>query len=132
MANFGAASRAELKTCHPLLVVLAETVVRHVDCKCWQGHRTSLEQEVDVANGVSWTHNSKHEKSPSEAMDLSYWPMDWKDVSKEAIQKHYWFAGYVLATAHQLGIAIRWGGDWDSDQNLAEERHKDLTHFELA
>jgi hypothetical protein len=30
-----------------------------------------------------------------------------------------------------MGIAIRWGGDWDQDGFVADERFLDMPHFEL-
>ena len=43
----------------------------------------------------------------------------------------YYFGGFVLGTAQEMGLGIRWGGDWDGDLNLSEERFKDLVHFEI-
>ena len=41
------------------------------------------------------------------------------------------FAGYVQGVAEQLGIKIRWGGDWDSDFDFKDQTFNDLVHFEL-
>jgi peptidoglycan LD-endopeptidase CwlK len=135
MPAFGAASVRELATCHPLLQQLAQEVIKFTDCRCHQGARTIEQQRLNLAKGVSWTMNSKHIPGPdgfAHAFDLSYWPMDWTDDSARAIQKHYWFAGVVLGIAFRMGIPLRWGGDWDSDRDLAEEKRPDLVHFELV
>jgi peptidoglycan L-alanyl-D-glutamate endopeptidase CwlK len=42
-----------------------------------------------------------------------------------------YFAGFVKGVASQMGIPIRWGGDWNSDNNLKDNKFDDLPHFEL-
>ncbi len=32
--------------------------------------------------------------------------------------RFYFFAGIVKGIAWELGIGVRWGGDWDSDNDL--------------
>ena len=46
--------------------------------------------------------------------------------------KTYAFGGFVKGVASQKGIKIRWGGDWDSDNDLHDQNFIDLPHFELA
>ena len=36
-----------------------------------------------------------------------------------------------MRVAQDLDIPIRWGGDWDSDNNLNDQNFMDLVHFEL-
>ena len=50
----------------------------------------------------------------------------------ENIKTFYFFGGYVVRTAEVLGIKLRWGGDWDSDYDLDDQKFMDLIHFELA
>ena len=42
-----------------------------------------------------------------------------------------YFAGVVKGIASQMGIGIRWGGDWDMDTEVKDNRFDDLVHFEL-
>jgi len=37
-----------------------------------------------------------------------------------------------MGVASQMGIKIRWGGDWDSDGSVCDNKFNDLVHFELA
>ncbi len=37
----------------------------------------------------------------------------------------------MLAAAHDLGIELRWGGDWDRDAEFDDQTFNDLPHFEL-
>ena len=45
----------------------------------------------------------------------------------------YWhmLAGVILATAEELIVPIRWGGDWDSDTFYGDQTFDDLGHFEI-
>lgn len=126
MPQFGVESQAALASAHPTLQNLFNEVIKFVDCKVIEGERTHEQQVINVAKGVSWTLDSKHVHHPSLAVDVIMWPLDWQDW-----KRHYYFGGYVKATADRLGIRIRWGGDWDGDLNLVEEKRLDLVHFEL-
>ena len=41
------------------------------------------------------------------------------------------FAGFVLGVANQMGINLRWGGDWDQDFEVQDNKFDDFPHFEL-
>jgi peptidoglycan L-alanyl-D-glutamate endopeptidase CwlK len=109
-------------------------VVKHFDCSVIVGHRNEEDQNLAFATGKSqlrWPQ-SKHNASPSNAVDVAPWPIDWDDR-----ERFHLFAGYVLATAEQLyqigaiKRRVRWGGDWDSDTQVNDNRFDDLVHFEL-
>jgi len=70
--------------------------------------------------------NGKHNRKPSEAIDASPYPIDWQDT-----KRFYYFAGIVKGVAAEMGIKIRWGGDWDSDNDFNDQTFMDLVHFEL-
>jgi peptidoglycan L-alanyl-D-glutamate endopeptidase CwlK len=36
-----------------------------------------------------------------------------------------------LGVASQMGLKIRWGGDWDMDTQTKDNKFDDLVHFEL-
>jgi peptidoglycan L-alanyl-D-glutamate endopeptidase CwlK len=36
-----------------------------------------------------------------------------------------------MGIAAKMGIKIRWGGDWDRDEELHDQTFFDLPHFEL-
>ena len=42
----------------------------------------------------------------------------------------YYFGGFVLGTAQEMGLDIRWGGDWDGDRSISDQSFDDLVHFE--
>ena len=41
------------------------------------------------------------------------------------------FAGFVLGVAHEMGIPIRWGGDWNGNWDTADNNFDDFWHFEI-
>jgi len=135
MPKFSKASFSELSTCHHDLQVLFFEVIKSFDCSIIGGSRNQEDQDRAFANGNSklrWPHG-KHNRQPSMAVDVSPYPIDWKND-----KRFYWFAGYVMGMAQKLKDegkmthAVRFGGDWDSDTNIDNERFKDLVHFELV
>ena len=60
------------------------------------------------------------------AVDLHPYRIDWVDT-----RRYYYLAGAMRALARDLGIKLRWGGDWDSDGSFADQTFNDLPHFEL-
>jgi peptidoglycan L-alanyl-D-glutamate endopeptidase CwlK len=104
-------------------------VVEHFDCSIIEGHRDEVRQKEMFETGRSQVQfpSSKHNSLPSLAADVMPYPIDFKDR-----ERMHLFAGFVLATAKTLGIEIRWGGDWDRDTEVADNRFDDLVHFELV
>ena len=129
MPNFGKTSTERLATCHPKLQELFNEVVKGYDCSILQGIRGKDEQNEFYRTGRSKVQypNSKHNPSPSLAVDVAPYPIDWNNTNR-----FYHFAGYVNGVAAQLGLEIRWGGDWDSDKNFSDQTFNDLPHFELV
>lgn len=130
MAAFGVYSRTRLVTCDPRLQQLFNEVVKHFDCRVLCGHRTEAEQNQALHDGYSklaWPL-SKHNTNPSMAVDVVPWPVDWEDR-----ERMVYFAGLVKGVALGLGLKVRWGGDWDSDTEVMDEKGlRDLPHFELV
>lgn len=127
-------SKTRLATCNEDLITLFDEVVKHFDCRVIIGHRTEAEQNDAFERGTSklkWPQ-SKHNSNPSCAVDVAPYPIDWHDR-----ERFHLFAGYVLATAEQLyqigaiSRRVRWGGDWDGDTQVKNNRFDDLVHFEL-
>ena len=135
MPAFGTTSRRRLETCHPDLQRVFTEVVKHFDCAVTCGHRTKEKQNALYAQGrtmpgkkvtnVQWP-NSMHNSSPSRAIDVIPYPVDWDDI-----KRFYYFAGFVKSVAISLGVDLRWGGDWDGDTEVDDQRFNDLPHFEL-
>lgn len=135
MPSFGRTSRERLHTLHPQLRELCIAVVQHTDCTILCGHRDRAAQTLAVAQKRSKADypNSRHNALPSEAVDLAPWPIpvSWGANDHRELVRFYELAAVVRHEAHRLGIAIRWGGDWDGDGDYTDQRFDDLVHFEL-
>jgi len=128
MAKFGKSSRKRLKTCDEKLQMLFNEVIKAFDCSILVGHRGEDDQNKAYAEGNSqlrWP-KGKHNKKPSIAVDVAPYPIDWEDR-----ERFSYFAGFVKGVAWRLNIPIRWGGDWDGDNDLSDNNFDDLVHFEL-
>ena len=128
MPKFSQSSLSKLSTCHLDLQWLFNEVIKYFDCTIICGRRTEADQNQAFAEGKSKLKypNSKHNKIPSLAIDVCPFPINWKDRDR-----FYFFGGFVKGIACQLGINIRWGGDWDGDTDLADQNLYDLPHYEL-
>lgn len=123
-------SRGRLLTCDPRLQEVMNAVLQagDMDVTILYGHRTEAEQNRMAEIGRSqliWPR-SKHNSTPSLAIDAAPYPIDWEDRERLTL-----FAGYVMGTARGMGIALRWGGDWDHDWRVKDNRFDDLVHFEI-
>lgn len=126
---FSDRSDEKLMTCDERLQRVCRTVIQFYDCSVIHGHRGEQEQNEIFRSGYS-KHgypDSKHNLNPSSAVDLAPYPINWKDT-----RRFYILAGYMLCAAHLLGIGMRWGGDWDGDDDLNDQKFNDLGHFELV
>lgn len=134
MYTFSARSTKQLTTCHPDLQKLFLEVIKHYDCSILQGYRDRREQNKFQEEGrskVRWPH-SKHNILPSRAVDAVPYPIGWNTEWEEAYEKEMiFFAGLVIGFARNMGIRIRWGGDWDVDMSLRNNIFNDYAHFEL-
>jgi len=135
MYKFSRISSERLATCHPDLQVLFNEVIKYFDCSVLCGHRGREEQEKAFSEGKSKLRfpQSKHNSTPSMAVDVAPFPIDWNDL-----HRFYYFAGRVMGIAdmllaqNKISHRIRFGGDWNSDNQVKDNRFNDLVHFELV
>jgi len=135
MPMFSKESFTQLTSCHIDLQAIFFEVIKNVDCRITEGHRSEEDQDRYFKNGKSkleWP-NSKHNKTPSLAVDVYIFPIDMDNM-----KRFYWFGGYVLAISQQLKDqgkithSIRWGGDWSGKVDLQDQTFFDLVHFEIV
>jgi len=128
MPIFGTASTKKLETCHKDLIAVCELVIETYDFTVLEGHRSGKRQDELFRQGKSKLKagQSKHNQSPSMAVDIAPWPIAWENT-----ERFYLLAGFMFQAAADLGIRIRWGGDWDSDWVHSDQSFMDLPHFEL-
>ena len=128
MAKFGTKSLSNLNTCDQQLIDLFTQVVQGFDCSVLEGHRTQERQDMlfDMGQSKVQYPNGKHNSTPSQAVDVVPYPIDWHNRERFIL-----FGGYVQGIALNMGIGIRWGGDWDRDHDTKEATFFDAPHFEL-
>ena len=128
MPYFGKSSKKRLSTCDSKLQEVFNEVIKHVDCSVLEGHRSKDRQNKlyeEEKTKVKYP-DGRHNRQPSSAVDVTPYPVDWKDRERQTL-----FAGFVIGVASQMGINLRWGGDWDQDFQVVDNRFDDFPHFEL-
>tara|TARA_R100000808_G_scaffold284_2_gene1695 strand:+ start:1298 stop:1696 length:399 start_codon:yes stop_codon:yes gene_type:complete len=128
MPKFGRRSRERLATCHEDLQDLFNEVIKHVDCSVLEGHRNGERQDKLFEEGKTKVRypNGRHNASPSRAVDVVPYPIDWDDR-----ERFHLFAGFVLGIAESMEIKVRWGGDWNKNFEVDDNQFDDFPHFEL-
>jgi peptidoglycan LD-endopeptidase CwlK len=129
MPKFSPVSLDRLRTCDLRLQGLFERVVQVRDCTILEGYRDQAAQDAAFMAGKSkeqWP-NGKHNSDPSHAVDVAPYPVDWTNSAR-----FYYFAGLVQGIAAEMGLPIRYGGDWDGDGNPRNQSFNDLVHFEIV
>ena len=128
MPKFGKSSLKRLGTCDKRLQEVFNEVIKYVDCSVLEGHRGEERQNKLVDEGKSKVRfpNGRHNAKPSRAADVTPYPVDWADRERQTL-----FAGFVLGVARGMGINLRWGGDWDQDWQVMDNKFDDFPHFEI-
>lgn len=127
MPKFSQLSLDKLFTCDRRLVDICSEVIKVYDFTVICGYRGQEEQDKAVAEGRSKTPypTSKHNKNPSEAVDLAPYPVIWSDIERfKELNSH------MQEAAKKLNISIRWGGDWNGN-GINDQKLFDFDHWEL-
>ena len=123
MANkfaFGKKSLERLSQCHPDLQKIANELIKELDVSILCGFRGEKEQNQAFINGKSklkWPR-SKHNKTPSLAIDIAPYPIDWKNIGRFIDM-----CDRIKRIASELGIKIKQGREFS---------FKDYPHTELV
>jgi len=129
MASFGASSRKKLDSCHDNIVAVCELVIETYDFTVLEGYRSDERQNELFRQGKSKLKagQSKHNNNPSLAVDIAPYKIDWDNT-----ERFYLLAGMMFQASYDMGIKLRWGGDWDGDWEHNDQSFMDLVHFELV
>lgn len=137
-------SRDRMKGVHPDLqkvVELALTKYSTEDFAVLEGLRSRSRQRKLVQTGKSKTMNSRH--LVGMAVDLAWWEdggISWNtdniksfyNVDHNGKYEGYQAIGVAMKLAgDELGVPIRWGGDWDGDGDHTDQTFMDWVHFEI-
>lgn len=127
-------SKGRLAECHPDLAAVVAKAIAVTDFTVVCGRRGRAEQERAVELGRSKLHYpaSKHNAEPpdlSRAVDLAPFrdgAIQWADR-----QAFVYLAGVIRGIAGTMGVKIRWGGDFNRNDNQHDDNFVDMPHFEL-
>lgn len=125
-------SLAKLSECHLNIQKLIQEVSNHYDIVVLEGHRSKERQQQLLEQGKTKVLKGKHNELPSLAIDIAPIPVNWSITDPKNMARYYYLAGVVKGIATQLNIKIRWGGDWDGDNDFKDQTFDDLVHFELV
>ena len=128
MAKFGSKSKERLSTCDKRLQTIFNEVIKYVDCSVIEGHRSCHRQNKLYEEGKTKVRfpKGRHNADPSMAADVVPYPIDWSDR-----ERFHLFAGFVLGIANSMGILLRWGGDWNMNFEVEDNKFDDFPHFEI-
>jgi len=121
-------SRDILSSVNEDLQRLFHEVIETVDIKIIEGLRTPERQEELFRSGKSKTMKSKH--LVGDAVDFV--PM--KDGKPNwNLNDCIYVSGIIrgIASQMELGVRIRLGADWDSDNQTSDETFSDAVHVEI-
>ena len=137
MAKYSRRSLERLWTCVPELIMLFDRVILTIDCTILCGHRTEEEQNAlfyadPPVTRCKWP-DSEHNAVVSNAVDVAPYYARKPHVrwSKQSLRRWYFFGGIVLQAAIDLGLSVRWGGDWDGDTYVRDQTFNDLPHWQV-
>ncbi len=118
-----------LTTVHPDLQAVCHAAIKFIDFKVIAGRRGEEAQTAAYESGnsqVPWPE-STHNTDPSEGIDVAPFPIAWDDRERFTL-----LAGVMLGMAFLMEIELRWGGDWNQDTEVKDNKFDDLGHFELV
>lgn len=120
MPTFSKKSLDKLATVDRRLYDICSEAIKLTDFVVLCGYRGEEEQEAAFNAGTSKLHfpDSKHNTSPSQAIDIAPYPVDWDDI-----ERFKRLAIVIKKCASDLGVGVSWGGDW--------KKFKDYPHWEL-
>jgi len=142
MYQFGNTSKQRLASCREEIQQVMKLSIKRspVDFGIACGHRTVEEQQKLYAQGRTKTGSivtyvdgvnkkSQHNINPSNAVDIYGWVNGKATWDEKTL---IFLAGIINASADELGIILRWGGNWDNDgEIITDQNFLDLPHFEF-
>lgn len=136
--SFSQHSMDQRATLHPDLQLICDHLIEIHDFKIQEGHRPKELQDKALAEGrskVKWP-DGKHNKTPSEAMDLLPF-VNGRFIGWDKPRQWAYFGGLALGIAEtlrrmgEIEHGLRWGHDFDQDDDLLNQKFIDAPHFEI-
>lgn len=157
--SFGESSTKQYNTLHPDLKIILDHVISvcEVDFSLLEGYRSPEKQfgyfkqgrkqnssgewivtepSKVITNVDGYKNVGKHNHYPSTAIDINVYVPDKPELIWDKVHLTYIAANMVriadqLYKEGKITHKLRWGGNWDGDGDLADNKLYDLPHFEL-
>lgn len=121
-------SEDRLRGVNPSLVAVFRKACETMpfDVTVLEGLRTAERQQELLKKGATKVSVSRH--MSGNAIDIAPYPIDWNDTARFKQVAHEMFKA-----AKELGITIRWGGNWSRVDETVKPTSSfvDMPHFEL-
>lgn len=124
-------SRASAEKLNTVRMELRQVVLKAFetvpfDVTVIEGYRNKDRQDQLFAEGKTKVRVSRHQSGF--AVDLCPYPVDWNDKARFIT-----LAEHMFAAAKELGVTIRWGGNWSRDNvhDKPPSSFVDMPHFEI-
>jgi hypothetical protein len=129
MYKFGKKSLEKRSQLDERLQRVLDVAIQLMDFAILEGTRDEATQNEYFRLGKSKVQfpNSKHNQSPSKAVDIVPYPIDWADK-----ERFSFLAGLIIGIGKAEGVEIRWGGDWNQNGKFHDQDFHDLPHLEIV
>lgn len=128
MFKYSKRSKKNLNECDKYLQLILKKLIKVFNHSVICGYRGMEEQNKAFKSGNSQLKfpHSMHNSMPSLAVDIIPYPEGYKDRDKL-----YYQAGMFMGIASVYGIKVKWGGDYNKDNDLKNDNFRDLAHFQI-
>jgi hypothetical protein len=102
------------------------------DISLLEGHRGEERQNEYFDSGVSevrWP-DGKHNKLPALAVDFRTYPFP--TTEKRQFASLAYHASAAIMIGKEEGVTLRWGGDWNRNGDVSDQKFDDLFHIEIV
>ena len=128
MPTFSKLSLERLATCDQRLQDVCHAAIKRIDFSVLCGFRNEKDQNDAFERGfskVKWP-KSRHNKQPSQAVDLAPYPINWKNLDRfKALML------IVKSEGQRLQIPLRFGMDFNQNDIIGDDKFIDWPHVEL-
>lgn len=127
--TFSKRSLGNLRGVHPRLAHLTAVALKRsqIDFTVVEGKRSRARQQYLVNTGKSMTLNSAHLTGCA----VDCYPIVNGQIEVRRVAPFIELSKAFLKASDELGVPIRWGGDWNRNGDHRDERFLDCPHYEL-
>lgn len=128
MPTLSKLSLQRLETCDQRLQDVVKAAIKRIDFTVLCGFRNKQDQNDAFERGfskVKWP-NGRHNKQPSQAVDLAPYPIDWRNLDR--------FKAMMMIVKDEgakLNVPLRFGMDFNQNDIIGDDKFIDWPHVEI-